>query len=350
MHYYISKNYKAIYGASGKAKTDFEYALQKIGFKNLGFKQSCIPNSAIGAIKNFFGITWALIRLPRKAVLCTQYPINKYRNYILFIARLKNCKIITLVHDVGYLRKRTKNKENELIKVCNSDAIIVHNPNMKQWFLDQGINIPIIVLGIFDYVANELPKQNITIEHKSPFNLVYAGGYGGNKNSYVYDVDNLKTNYFNLKLYGTGFEPEKRKVNEAESSVFYAGVFPSNEIAYKIKGDFGLVWDGESVNTCSGQYGEYLKFNNPHKTSLYILCGLPIVIWEEAALAPFIKENNLGITISSLAKLDEAFNKLSFQDIATMKKNVLKFQQKVISGSFYKAAVKMALEKIRMNR
>ncbi len=346
MYYYISKNYKAIYGASGKAKTDFEYALEKMGFKNLGFKQSSIPNSAVGAIKNFFGITWALLRLPFRSVLCTQYPINKYRGYILFVARLKRCKIITLVHDVGFLRKRTKNKERELARICNSDAVIVHNPRMKQWFLDQGIKIPIIVLGIFDYVADKLPEQNAAIEEKSTFDLVYAGGYGGNKNSYVYDIDDIKTSRFNLKLYGTGFEPEKRKVSEAKSSVLYAGVFPSNEIAYKIQGDFGLVWDGESIDTCSGQYGEYLKFNNPHKTSLYLLCGLPVVIWEEAALASFITENNLGIAVSSLAKLDDAFERLSSEDVKAMKKNVLVFQQKVMSGLFYRTSVKRALEEI----
>lgn len=349
MYYYISKNYKAIYGASGKAKTDFEYALQSIGFKNLGFKQSSIPNSAIGAIKNFFGISWALIRLPYKSVLCTQYPINKYRGYILFVASLKDCKIITLVHDVGFLRKRTKHKEKELARICNSDAVIVHNPIMKQWFLGQGVSIPVIVLGIFDYVAEKLPNQNLAIDKKTSFDLVYAGGYGGNKNSYVYDVDHLETKHFNLKLYGTGFEPEKRKVDESESSVLYAGVFPSNEIAYRIEGDFGLVWDGESVKTCSGQYGEYLKFNNPHKTSLYLLCGLPVVIWKEAALASFITKNNLGIAVSSLEELDEAFGKLSFDDIKAMKKAVMKFQQKVMTGSFYKAAVRNALNEIRVN-
>ena len=315
----------------------------------MGFKQSSIPNSAIGAIKNFFGITWALLRLPFKSVLCTQYPINKYRGYILFVARLKRCKIITLVHDVGFLRKRTKHKDKELARICNSDAVIVHNPIMKRWFLEQGVNIPVIVLGIFDYVAEKLPDQNSDVEKKSNFELVYAGGYGNNKNSYVYDVDLLETKHFDLKLYGTGFEPEKRKVEEAESSVLYAGVFPSNEIAYKIEGDFGLVWDGESVNTCSGQYGEYLKFNNPHKTSLYLLCGLPIVIWKEAALASFITDNNLGIAVSSLEELDEAFGKLSFEDLRSMKENVKEFQKKVMTGSFYKAAVKNALDEIDAN-
>ncbi|SFZ93991.1 hypothetical protein SAMN05428642_103491 [Flaviramulus basaltis] len=342
--YYISKNYKSVFNASGKAKTDFEYVLKEVGFKNLGFKQSSIPNSVVGAIKNFMGITIALIRLPFKSILFTQYPVNKYRKYIVSVAQLKKCKTVTIVHDVSFLRKRTKNKNAELDNICKSDAVVVHNPTMKQWFLDQGVKIPVINLELFDYVVFDRPTQNDAIKKVDTYSLVYAGGYGGNKNSYVYDVDKVKTNNFNLKLYGKGFDSEKRIVPEKESLVLYEGAFPADKIPYKIIGDFGLVWDGNSVETCSGQYGEYLKFNNPHKTSLYLLCGLPLIIWKEAALAPFVQENNLGITISSLEELNDILEKLDFEDYKKIKENVLIFQKKVMSGEFGKAAIKAALK------
>ena len=344
--YYISKNYKSVFNASGKAKTDFEYALDASGFKNLGFKQSTIPNSAIGAIKNFLGITMALIRLPFKSVLFTQYPVNKYRKYIVFMASLKGCKVFTVVHDVSFLRKRTKDKAAELRNICKSDAVVVHNPTMVKWFLDEGVKIPVINLELFDYVAEKRPSQNDIIEEKKQYNLVYAGGYGGVKNKYVYDIDKIDARNFNLKLYGRGFEEERRLVAKEKSSVLYEGAFPADEIPYKITGDFGLVWDGESAETCSGQYGEYLKFNNPHKTSLYILCGLPIVIWKEAALAPFIMDNNLGLAISSLEELSDVLENLTFDDYKTMKENVLVFQKKVMSGAFGKAAINEALKSI----
>lgn len=342
--YYISKNYKSVFNASGKAKIDFEYALKELGFKNLGFKQSSISSSFIGAVKNFVGITYALLRLPYKSVLFTQYPVNKYRKYIVFIARLKKCKMATIVHDVSFLRKRTKNKNAELDNICKSDAIVVHNPTMKQWFLDQGVKIPVINLELFDYVVSNRPTQNDVIKKVDTYSLVYAGGYGGNKNSYVYDVDKVNTSKFNLKLYGKGFDSEKRIVAEQESSVLYEGAFPADEIPYKIIGDFGLVWDGNSVETCSGQYGEYLKFNNPHKTSLYLLCGLPLVIWKEAALAPFVQEHNLGITISSLEELNDILEKLDFEDYKKIKESVLVFQKKVMSGEFGKKAINEVLK------
>ncbi|WP_406684482.1 beta-1,6-galactofuranosyltransferase [Seonamhaeicola sp. MEBiC1930] len=343
--YYISKNYKALFSAAGKAKTDYEFALESDGFKNLGFKQSSIPNSFIGAVKNFFGISLALIRLPFKATLCTQYPINKYRKYILFVANLKKCKIITLVHDVRFLRGRTEDRAAELKNICTSGGVIVHNPTMKQWLVNQGVDAKIAVLELFDYISETRPSQNDKKSTGEKYVLTYAGGFSDERGKYIYDFDTLNLEHYSLNLYGKGFNETKVKVDDSISILNYKGFFPSKEIAHKIKGDFGLVWDGISLDTCDGQYGEYLKFNNPHKTSLYILSGLPVVIWSEAALAPFIKDNNLGVCVASLKDLDEVLGKMTKEDYLLLKKSVLEYQKKVMSGYFFKKATKYLIEK-----
>ena len=342
--YYISRNYKSLFNAAGKAKTDCEFTLEALGFKNLGFKQSSIPSSAIGTIKNFFGISMALLRLPFKSVLCTQYPNNKFRGLILFFAKLKRCKIITIVHDVRSLKGRTKDIQAELSKIVCSDVIIVHNEAMKAWFLEQHTTIPIVVLGIFDYVSNEKPLQNKEINKSDAYSIAYAGGFGAGKNSYIFDFDILEHSNYNLKLYGIGFDASKRKVSEEASVIFYQGAFPSDEIAHKIEADFGLVWDGISTESCSGDLGAYLKYNNPHKTSLYLLCGLPVIVWDKAAIASYIVDNNLGIGISDLKDLNTVLEKLTQEDYKLMKSNVLSVQEKVMTGQFVETAVKKALE------
>lgn len=341
-YYYISRNYKSLFNASGKAKTDCEIVLENVGFKNLGFKQSSIPNSALGAVKNFFGISLALLKLPFKATLCTQYPNKKFRNYILLIAKLKRCKVITIIHDVRSLRGRTSKRNSEL-SIINTDVIIVHNSSMKQWFEAQNTKSSIVSLELFDYIANKRPTQNNTNSKNNKYTIAYAGGFGGTKNSYIYDFDVLSHSKYELNLYGGGFENDKRKVKVEDSILNYQGLFPSDQVAYSLKGDFGLVWDGISSKTCSGQYGEYLRYNNPHKTSLYLLCGLPVIVWSEAAIAPFILENNLGLSVSNLKDLDELLNNLSIEDYKKMKLNVLKAQEKVMTGGFLKEAIKNAL-------
>ncbi len=345
--YYISRNYKSLFNAAGKAKTDCEFILQEMGFKNLGFKQSSIPNSALGTIKNFLGITYALLRLPFKSTLCTQYPLNKFRGYVLFIAKLKRCRIITIVHDVRFLKGRTGNASKELKKIITSDAIIVHNQAMRDWFVEQNVQIPIIVLGIFDYILNDgLPAQNNKNNGTKPYEVVYAGGFGDGKNSYIYDLDTLEKNDFKMKLYGIGFDYQKLKAPKEESIISYEGAFPSDEVAYRIEGSFGLVWDGTSTEECSGQYGQYLKFNNPHKTSLYILCGLPIIVWDKAAISAFILENNLGIVVSNLKDLSDKLEQLSNEDYQKMKSNIDSARTKIISGGYLNNAVNKALQSI----
>ncbi|GAA4272335.1 beta-1,6-galactofuranosyltransferase [Aquimarina gracilis] len=345
--YYISRNYKSLFNAAGKAKTDCEFVLKEMGFKNLGFKQSSVPNSALGTIKNFFGISLALLRLPFKSTLCTQYPLNKFRGYVLFVAKLKRCKVITIVHDVRFLKGRTGSAAKELKKIITSDAIIVHNEAMKNWFLEQDVKIPIIVLGIFDYVLNNgLPKQNDKNDGVTPYQIVYAGGFAEGKNSYIYDLDTLDKNNFTMKLYGVGFDYGKLKVDKQTSILEYQGAFPSDQVAYKIEGSFGLVWDGISTEECSGQYGQYLKFNNPHKTSLYILCGLPVVVWDKAAISTFILENNIGLVVSNLKDLSDKLEQLSKEDYKTMKANVNNVRTKIISGGYLNNAVNEALQNI----
>lgn len=343
--YYISRNYKSLFNAAGKAKTDCEKILSEIGFKNLGFKQSSIPNSAVGTIKNFFGISFALLRLPFKSTLCTQYPLNKFRKYVLFVAKVKRCNIITIVHDVRFLKGRTGNAEKELKKIVSSKAIIVHNESMKAWFLEQGVQIPIIVLGIFDYLLNEgLPKQNDDRQAQKSYEVVYAGGFGEGKNSYIYDLDVLEKNNFIMNLYGIGFDDQKRKVAKEKSILSYKGAFPSDVVAYKIEGSFGLVWDGTSTEECSGQYGQYLKYNNPHKTSLYILCGLPVIVWDKAAISSFIIENEIGIAVSNLKDLSDILENLSEDQYLKMKKNVDHVRKKIISGGYLQNAIDQAFQ------
>ncbi|WP_062055166.1 hypothetical protein [Aquimarina longa] len=343
--YFISRNYKSLFNAAGKAKTDCESILAEMGFKNLGFKQSSIPNSAIGTIKNFLGITYALLRLPFNSTLCTQYPLNKFRSYVLGIAKLKRCNIITIVHDVRYLKGRTGNSDKELQKIISSNAIIVHNDAMKNWFLEQGVKIPIVVLGIFDYILNDgLPDQNNAVTGEKPHEIVYAGGFGEGKNSYIYDLDVLDKKDFTMNLYGIGFNDDKLKTNKEESILSYKGAFPSDIVAYHIKGSFGLVWDGISTKECSGQYGQYLRYNNPHKTSLYILCGLPVIVWDKAAISTFIKDNNIGFTISNLDDLSDKLKNLSTEEYQKMKKNVNQVRTKIISGGYLNDAINHALK------
>ncbi len=342
--YYISRNYKATNSAASKPKTDCERILDTIGFKNLGFKQTTYASSAIGAVISFFGITKGVIRLPKNSVLAIQYPLSKYYRYITTIAGIKKCKIVLIIHDVKYLMGKNKDIAREMKKFSCADVIIVHNDNMKKWFEQQGATAKLIPLYMFDYLDNNNTYIAPELSNKGLFDVVFAGGLGMAKSAFIYKLDALKNNSFHLKLYGSGFI--KDDVDPANTFISFEGMFSPDEVAKHIRGSFGLVWNGNSIDECAGHFGQYLLYNNPHKTSLYLLCGLPIIIWDKAAIATVIQERQLGICISSLEELDGKLKNLSDGDYQKMVKNVAEVREGIISGGFLKAAMKKALVEI----
>ena len=139
-----------------------------------------------------------------------------------------------------------------------------------------------------------------------------------------------------FNLYGFNFTEENAK------NLHYQGNFSPEELIENLEGQFGLIWDGGSIKTCSGFTGQYLKYNNPHKTSLYLSSGLPVIIWKEAALSPFIEENHLGFSVSSLEEIPEKLKKITKKDYSEMLKNVEKVAKKLKNGKFTEEALRKA--------
>ena len=94
------------------------------------------------------------------------------------------------------------------------------------------------------------------------------------------------------------------------------------------------------VDGIEGAYGEYLKINNPHKTSLYIASGLPVVIWSQAALAQFVLKYNCGIVVDSLNDLHDKLSQITEEEYNRILQSTLETSKKLRSGYFTKTVVK----------
>ena len=97
-------------------------------------------------------------------------------------------------------------------------------------------------------------------------------------------------------LYGINYDEQ----NITSLNVEYKGAFLPNEIPSKLEGSFGLVWDGDSTDGCNGASGDYIRYNNPHKLSLYISSCLPVIVWSQAAIADFVRQHNIGFCVDKL--------------------------------------------------
>ena len=241
--------------------------------------------------------------------------------------------MIVVIHDLGSFRRKKLTVEQEICRLSHADYIIAHNTRMKQWLLDNGCKVPLGVLEIFDYLSDTKAPSHVV--PSQPYRVVYAGALNPRKNTFLYEVGNYCHSY-QFNLYGNGFELDKAKGKE----FFHCkGFVRSDELIATVEGDFGLVWDGFSIDACTGDFGEYLKYNNPHKTSLYIRCELPVIIWEQAALADFVRDNGIGLCVSSLAELDTLLSSVTPEQYAVMKHRTIEISRRLSQGYYIQKAL-----------
>ena len=136
-------------------------------------------------------------------------------------------------------------------------------------------------------------------------------------------------------LYGVGFDESRALANET-----YFGSFLPDELPAALEGGFGLVWDGDSAETCSGVFGEYLRYNNSHKASLYLASGFPLVVWKQSALSHFVLENGCGIAVESLHDLKTTIENLSESDYQGLVENAKHIGEKIRKGFYLTSALK----------
>ena len=103
-------------------------------------------------------------------------------------------------------------------------------------------------------------------------------------------------------------------------------------------GRLGLVWDGPELSTCGGDFGAYLAYNTPHKASMYLAKGLPVLVSRGAAVAAVIAEHDAGILINSLHELPGVLQALTQERYAELQAHAARLGEKIRSGHFVQAA------------
>lgn len=238
-------------------------------------------------------------------------------------------KIILLIHDVIFLRSTPKSRayykfrKQEVQTLNQVDFLISHNAVMTRMLRENGVTTKCIDLGIFDYLYD---GPYVKCDYSSSPAIVVAGNLIPKKSGYLYHPD-LKLKNCIINAYGS---------NLASASAFisYKGSFSPTDLIPNLSGQYGLIWDGSSLDSCEGRTGNYLRYNNPHKFSLYISAGLPVIVWKESALAEFVMKEHIGICINSLFELDEISEKVSQEEYGMFIENILRIREKVVNGKF----------------
>ncbi|MFI3165691.1 MAG: hypothetical protein R3Y45_05365 [Bacillota bacterium] len=325
--------------AGGKATFDAITTAKALGYKYVSLYYNTQLNTKIShIIKGIYNTKVLCKSLNSGDVILIQYPLNRILlKRILKTIRSSNkdVAIIMMIHDIDYLRdvtvgKRTieEMKELELNILNQADYIICHNEKMIDVLHNESVSAQLINMKIFDYLYSGKDAVVSSIYNQ----VVIAGNLDERKVGYLYKLDDKFT--LDLMLYGSQLNLEKLNCENAT----YKGSFAPDKLIENLEGRYGLVWDGNDLHRCGGSYGKYLKINCPHKLSLYIAAGLPVIVWRESAMSKFVEEENIGFSIGSIDKLEKALkeNEINYSMYTA---NISKVKFNLRNGMYLKEAL-----------
>lgn len=327
--------------ACAKPRTDTIKSLMDNGF--FPFLINSTKFGKLNKISKFLLSCEVIVRglFIHKAFIVVQYPfIGLPQAVIKIIVKIlkRYNRIVVLIHDIENIRQGNhvlKNLDQFILE--NADCCILHSNNMIKKIKEDGINIKQAVsIEFFDYrsvtdisqpVALGLDKQvcNTVPEALRNIRLIFAGNL--QKSKFLKYLDRIDfSDKFSINLYGN--KPDSIKINKYIS---YKGFFDAEQID-KIEGNWGLVWDGDSIKNCTGLLGKYLKYNAPFKLSLYLAAKRPVIVWSGSAMTEYVKKYDIGVCVDSLEDIPKVVAKLTDQQLLKITSNVEKVSKEVRTG------------------
>ncbi|MCI7401868.1 MAG: hypothetical protein MSH40_04230 [Christensenella sp.] len=316
------------FNAGYKARVDIDYIMTKRGSKSIDVSFAYADISKVSKVFGYLFLALKLLFIHKGTALLVQYPCRQISTLLGKLARGK--RIIYLIHDLEGLRRQDKEQQHrDIATLGKAYKIIAHNRAMKNYLVGNGISEDkIVTLGVFDYIADKDREPNTDYSAQ----LCFAG----NLNKSVF-LDKLPQD-ITVNLYGL-----KGDDREFGDNMRYMGSFPSDEIPFVLDGKYALVWDGDSADTCTGLMGEYTRYNNPHKLSLYICAGKPVIVWRQAAIAEFVIEQGIGVAVEGLSDLSSVIEGIDDEQYRAMQDRVMQLRSLVIQGDFFEKALGKAL-------
>lgn len=340
------------YHAGPKAQRDIAAILAREKFCPIVVRRKKF-NGAFGRLVNrldwLVKCRWLRMRLPSQGVVFMQYPSEAWsksptlRVVTAGVKRRKGFKLIVLVHDLNDFRdglRRLTEDEQELMELA--DAVVLHNDKMLDAVATGGVpREKLIALECFDYLTGgDSPRDDGHVQDQISSIVNVAGNLNAERSGWLRDIGSISGLKWNL--FGPYYNPKELGAGDFT----YGGCLSPEELPRRLAKGFGCVWYGESAVTCKGKIVDYLRFINPHKLSLYLAAGLPVIVWGESAVADFVLRNKVGVAVRSLVELPELIRNLSGEDYSLLARNARQIGGLLLRGEFTRRAIGEALRRI----
>jgi hypothetical protein len=281
---------------------------------------------------------WFLVRLclllPRGSVVFFQHPLYAGMNKMLvkLLRYRKSITVLCFIADINGLKHGNDAVlQKEIRQFRSYRYFIVHYLAMQQWLQQQVPHQRSATIRFFDFLTT--PGIHIRTNNRS---IAFAGNL--EKSPFLEKMDQVAQHCPSLSFNVYG--PHVTPAMQACANVHYKGVVEPYALPQVLEGAFGLIWDGEGVEQPEGSMGHYMQYITHHKTSLYILSHMPIIVYEKAGAAALVAQYNIGITIRSLFEIEEKLQALSDAGYQQMVDNTRDLARQIATGNCLSQALK----------
>lgn len=323
----------------GVAQTDVARTLRDVGAKTVHFRYWYVPLPKLrGLFLRLFEMAqmlYWLYRVKARDEVFFQYPYWKgyYLPFLVHQLTHRKARVTFLVHDLNFIRcPEQRPIQAQQLRLLNSaHRLLVHTPQMKELLQQLGLTVHMDTLTLFDYYADDAYR---TVQEQIAERHIIAFAGNLTKSAFLRRLDASTIPHGMLfRFYGVCAD-----MHFHNSQISYRGKFLPQHTA-TLQAGWGLVWDGDSLDTCSGAFGQYLRINCPHKLCLYLAAGIPVVVWRQSAHARFVETHGVGITANSIAHAYTAIAQITDEQYRVMVKKARAIGDQLRRGAYLKALI-----------
>ncbi len=313
-----------------KAKEDIAKIAESVGWQRLSIER--YNDARFSAEIRHQKIHTFLDKVGKNDIVVHQFPTYMSQAFEQDFQRAiqqRGAKYVLLIHDFEPLRVSREHAWEWELAQC-ADLIIAHSQPMASTLQQHGVTTPTETIQLFDYLG---PTPALNPIFKKEIN--YAGTW--QKAPWLQHYQGPKLNLF-------GSRPKRWKDLVLPKSINWVGSFDPEEITTAFSSGFGLLWDSDYEDKF---FQSYTKVNAPHKASLYLKAGLPLIAWSQSYLGDIVRANQLGMTIDDLSDLTKLVGVVRPADYLTFQENSRLFQKRISEGYFTKEVLEKVLHYFR---
>jgi hypothetical protein len=329
--YFIQQYSQQVYQHGGIGYVDAEKILLAQGYIPILFPHQD-DFSFKAKVNRFTFLLRTITRVKKGSVVVFLFPVYAAMNRMLIrLLSRKGVRLVCFLTDINGLKDGNPAllaREIRFFGRCH--YFIVHNDSMNKWLKDQLPRAHSASIEFFDFLA-----KGVTSVSSFSFDIVFAGNL--EKSLFLEKLSEVRIPGTLLKfhLYGPGCTEKMRD----QEGVEWHGIIDPYDLPLRLKGAFGLLWDGDSADKLSGSLGDYMQYISHHKLSLYIISRLPVIVPCNTAAAKLVEKYKIGFCVDSLLGIEEKLKAMSPQEYLQMQNNMAHLAQKISKGECLKEAL-----------